>query len=547
MTDSGLDSPRGFAPTRNSWLYALAVAVIGLSSIASGGAPQQQSPDSTLSAPRVGLLSLRYPEMKSLDPDVREQLQFFQKQLAALAGNLETTEAELGEAYGQLGQIYHAYSLSDAAEVCYLNANRIAPQEFRWIYLLGYLYHKMGRLSEAAVYYAHARRLRSESLSLPVHLGDVLAQQNRPTEAAVQFEQALKIDSSCGAAHFGLGQLALSSGKHADAVGHFEKALASAPAANRIHYSLALAYRGLGDMERAETHLKQRGTVGIRVADHLVDGLKDLLRGERVHLIRGRMAFAAGRLSEAAAEFDKAVAARPTSIPARVNLGTSWAQLGKIEAAVEQFREVLRLDPGNPTAHYNLGFLLAGSNRPAEALPHLQVALGAYPEDSGARFLLAQAFRDTGQLEQALAEFSRVLQSDPANEEALLQQVNLLVAKKRFREALDQLEQANRRFPSRGRTAHTLALFLASSPDLDLRDGARALDLELLVFKASKSVSHGVTVAMALAELGRCEEAAQWQRRMIAAAEKAQKSDLVESLKVNLERYEKDQPCRPPN
>ena len=499
-----------------------------------------------MSAPRVGLLSLHFPEMENLDPDVREQLQFFQKELGTLAGNLETTEAELGEAYGQLGQLYHAYSLSDAAEVCYLNANRISPQEFRWIYLLGYLYHKTGRLSEAAVYYTHARRLRSESLSLPVHLGDVLAQQNRPTEAAVQFEQALKADSSCGAAHFGLGQLALSGGKYADAVGHFEKALASAPAANRIHYSLALAYRGLGDLERAEAHLKQRGTVGVRVADHLVDGLKELLRGERVHLIRGRMAFAAGRLPEAAAEFDKAVAARPTSIPARVNLGTSWAQLGKIEAAVEQFREVLRLDPEHPTSHYNLGFLLAGSNRPAEALSHLQVALGANPEDSGARFLLAQALRDTGQLEQALTEFSRVLQSDPAHEEALLQQVNLLVAKKKFREALDQLEQAHRRFPSRGRTAHTLALFLASSPDLDLRDGARALDLELLVFKASKSVSHGVTVAMALAELGRCEEAAQWQRRMIAAVEKAQKSDLVKTLKVNLERYEKNQPCRPP-
>ncbi len=532
--------------TRRFCLSVSTVVLIGLTTGIYDVQAQSQSSEASLSAPRVGLLSLRFPEMENLDPDVREQLQFFQKQLAALAGNLETTEAELGEAYGQLGQMYHAYSLSDAAEVCYLNANRIAPQEFRWIYLLGYLYHKTGRLSEAAVYYTHARKLRSESLSLPVHLGDVLVQQNRPTEAAVQFEQALKIDSNCGAAHFGLGQLALSSGKYADAVGHFEKALASAPAGNRIHYSLALAYRGLGDLERAETHLKQRGTVGIRVADPLLDELKDLLRGERVHLIRGRMAFAAGRLSEAAAEFDKAVAAKPTSIPARVNLGTSWAQLGKIEAAVEQFREVLRLDPEHPTAHYNLGFLLAGSNRPSEAVPHLQVALGAYPEDSGARFLLAQAFRDTGQLEQALTEFSRLLQSDPANEEALLQQVNLLVAKKRFREALDQLEQANRRFPSRGR-AHTLALFLASSPDLDLRDGARALDLELLVFKASKSVSHGVTVAMALAELGRCEEAAQWQRRMIAAAEKAQKSDLVESLKVNLERYEKDQPCRPPN
>ena len=531
--------------TRRFCLSVSTVVLIGLTSGIYDVQAQSQSPEASLTAPRVGLLPLRFPEMANLDPDVREQLQFFQKHLANLAGNLETTDAELGEAYGQLGQMYHAYALSDAAEVCYLNVNRVAPEDFRWIYLLGYLYHKAGRLSEASVYYTHARRLRSESLSLPVHLGDVLAQQNRPTEAAVQFEQALKIDGNCGAAHFGLGQLALSREKFADAVGHFEKALASAPSANRIHYSLALAYRGLGDMERAQTHLKQRGTVGIRVADPLVDGLKDLLRGERVHLIRGRVAFAAGRVSEAAAEFSKAVTAKPTSIPGRVNLGTSLAQLRKVGAAMEQFREVLRLNPEHPTARYNLGFLLAGADRIAEALPHLQAAVRANPEDSKARLLLARAFRDTGQLDQALTEFSRVLQSDPANEEALLQQVNLLVAGKKFREALEQLEQAHKRFPTHGRTAHTLAVFLASSPDLDLRDGARALDLELRVFKTSKSVSHGVTVAMALAELGRCEEAAQWQRRMIEAAQKAQKSGLVESLEVNLERYEKTQPCRP--
>ena len=109
--------------------------------------------------------------------------------------------------------MYHACLLSDAAEVCYLNAHRMAPQDFRWIYLLGYLYYKEGRLSEASLYYGHARKLRPEFLPVSVNLGDVLVQQNRRVEAAARFEQALELDPGCGAAHFGLGQLALSSGK----------------------------------------------------------------------------------------------------------------------------------------------------------------------------------------------------------------------------------------------------------------------------------------------------------------------------------------------
>jgi len=156
------------------------------------------------------------------------------------------------------------------------------------------------------------------------------------------------------------------------------------------------------------------------------------------------------------------------------------------------------LDPEHATAHYNLGFLLSGAKRRSEAIPHLRSTLSVNPEDSSARLLLAQALLETRQLDEALVQSTGVLQSDPANEEALLQQVNILAAKREFRGALEQLEQANNRYPTRGRTAHTLALFLASCHDLELRDGARALELELRVFKASKSLSHGGTVAMAL-------------------------------------------------
>ena len=531
---------------RVPWLAALALAIFGLSSIGSGAGAQQESTEAVLHPPRVGMLSLRYPQIESLEEQVREQLQAFQQNLVSVVRNPEATESQLSEAYGLVGQMYHAYSLSDAAELCYFNAHRAAAADFRWIYLLGYLYHKQGRLAESELYYREAHRLYSGYLGVPVHLGDVLFQQNRPTEATAQFEQALELDPSCGAAHFGLGQLALSRGKYADAVGYFQKTLENVPGANRVHYSLAMAYRGLGDLEKAQAHLERRGSVGVRVADRLVDGLEGLLRGERVHLIRGRMAFGAGRFSEAAAKFSKAVSAKPTSIPAHVILGASLAKLGDAEAAMKEFWEVLHLDSENLKARYNLGFLLASAKRFEEAIPHLRAVLEANAEDSVARLLLAQALLETRQIEPAPSQFSRVLESDPANEEALLQQVNLLVSGKRFAEALEQLEKTHKSFPHRGRPAHALATILAACPNPDLRDGARALDLEMRVFKASKSVSHGVTVAMALAELGRCQDAAEWQRRMIAAAEKAQKSDLVKQLMLNLERYEKGQPCRPP-
>src|SRR6185436_6953525 len=131
------------------------------------------------------------------------------------------------------------------------------------------------------------------------------------------------------------------------------------PGANRIHYSLALAYRGAGDLARAEANLAKRGPVGIRVADPLFDQLPDLIEGERLHLVRGQTALAAKRLGDAAGEFRKAIAAKPDSVAAHLNLATTLVQMNDLSAAVTEFRTVLRLDPENVNAHFNLAIVLA--------------------------------------------------------------------------------------------------------------------------------------------------------------------------------------------
>jgi len=48
-----------------------------------------------------------------------------------------------------------------------------------------------------------------------------------------------------------------------------------------------------------------------------------------------------------------------------------------------------------------------------------------------------------------------------------------------------------------------------------------------------------------LAELGRCDEAAAWVRRMTTKATAEGKPDLIEKLKTELSRYERARPCRP--
>jgi hypothetical protein len=54
------------------------------------------------------------------------------------------------------------------------------------------------------------------------------------------------------------------------------------------------------------------------------------------------------------------------------------------------------------------------------------------------------------------------------------------------------------------------------------------------------------TMAMALAETGRFDEAVRWQQEAITSARAGKREDLVRTLSTNLRLYENRQPCRTP-
>ena len=504
-----------------------------------------QTDNSVLQPPRKGLTPLSWPDLTKLEESVREQVAAEQNALAAVVKNPASSDVVLSEAYGKLGQLYHAYSLTVPARDCYLNANVLAPKDFRWIYLSGKLDQQDGSFEGAIRRYRSARTLKPDYVPTLVNLGNIFLELNRLDEASESFKAALALNANNASTHYGLGQVAMSRRNYSEAVDHFEKTLALAPAANRVHYSLAMAYRGLGDTEKARAHLAQQGNVSLRVHDPLVDGLRDSVTGERIFVSRGKLAFEARRYEDAAAEFRKALEAKPDSFTARVNLGAVLTQLGDRKGAMEQFEEAIRVDPSKTSAHYNLAVLLAGDNKHEQAIGHLRSVLSIDAGDNGARFLLAQELAKTGQTEAAIAEYSRTVEADPANESALLEFVKLVYPKGEFKRALDALKKGHALFPQKGRTVIVLAYVLATSPDLQLRDGAQSLDLAQKVYNATRAAQHGALVALALAELGRCSEAVEWQRGSIAAAEQSGNTDLKTKLQATLKNYEQTSACRP--
>jgi tetratricopeptide (TPR) repeat protein len=489
----------------------------------------------------VAQSAIQLPPLDNLEPAVSNQIREQHQAFLSIVNAADASNRELAEAHGSLAQVLHAYEIFEPAEAAYVSASRLAPRDGRWPHLLGYLYQQTGRLEEAADTFIAARRIQPDDHAVTVRLGEVYLRLNRLRDAREQFQSV--VDVFPALAQSGLGEIALRERRFEDAIDHLRAALERVPAATSIHYRIAMAYRGLGRLDQARSHLRQRGTGVIRIGDPVVDALQGLIRGERGLVVQGRRAYESGQFREAADAFERAVHAAPGSATPRVNLGLARLQLGDAAAAIAQFEAALRLDPANAAAHSSLGQLLAQRGRDREAIGHLEAAFEQSPGEASVSRALSGALVRLGRDDEALRVLERAASANADDEELVVSLSILLADRARYRDAVTLLDRANRRLPDRTAIATTLARLLASSPDASLRDGRRALEIAMSVHASDPAPVHAETVALALAELGRCEEARNWMMRAIAEARRMKDDAEAARLERELARYKGD-PCR---
>lgn len=497
-----------------------------------------------------GLLPIPNPLLDHLEKSVSRQLLEKRREVDALAGKPGVGRQELGTAYGDLGQLYHAYEFTEAAEACYRNALILDPPNLEWRYSLGYLLQTVGRFSGALDLYQGVKTGgQSPQLDYLVYIraGDCYRSLNQPDQAKRSIEAAFRINPEGPAVLARLGEAALAEKQYDDAIKYLVSALEKQPAADKLHYPLGMAYRGAGDMEKARLHMSKYGMVDVQPPDPLKSRFEKLRKGYHTHLLSGKLAFSAKRYTEAIAEYRKAIEADPKKPGAKVDLGAALARLGKYNEAMAQFEEAIRLAPDSAPAHYNLGTLYAFFGNHAKAIEHLQIVIDKNPKDAGAHLGLANALRNARRFEKAFEHYKTAVRIEPELASGWLGMSTLFSSADQHGEAIRILEEAHTRMPHNQRVTHALAHLLAASPDLERRQGRRALDLATSVFQASKNHEYARTVAMAYAQLDRCDKAVEWMETAIELAlNSKQASSVLDVLKRNLDHFKTRRPCRTP-
>jgi tetratricopeptide (TPR) repeat protein len=380
---------------------------------------------------------------------------------------------------GELAMLLQAHSQFEHAEAFYRRAQRFAPSEMKWTYYLGIVEQRQAEHDAAAANFRETLRLEPGYGPARLHLAESLLALGQLDESGKLYQAVVDSNPEIAEAHFGLGRVLTAKGDAAASVAPLRRACELGPRFGAAHYALALAYRDLGESEKAKQQLalyEANRDGGPLPPDPLMADVTALKTGANVHLGRGVDLEKAGRLAEAVAEHEKAVELDPDLVQARINLvilygrlgnfdkayqhyqaaiktGAPYAELhynfgvlafekGRLKEAKAAFTEALKLNPHYAAAHNNLGYLLETEGRRDDAERHYRAAIDDQPNHRLAHFHLGRLLAQKGRTREAIAEFQQIL--EPVDDQTPQYLYALAAAHDRVGERPKALEYARR-------------------------------------------------------------------------------------------------------
>ncbi len=122
---------------------------------------------------------------------------------------------------------------------------------------------------------------------------------------------------------------------------------------------------------------------------------------------------AIGQPDAAIDEYREALKIKPEFPYASTNLGLLLLDKGNADEAMQHFMDALAIDQNNPWAHYGLGLVLVRQNKPDAALKEYEQALRLDPRLYMAHYRIGALYLGQGNTMDAAAEFSRALDIAP--------------------------------------------------------------------------------------------------------------------------------------
>jgi tetratricopeptide (TPR) repeat protein len=231
---------------------------------------------------------------------------------------------------------------------------------------------------------------------------------------------------------------------------------------------------------------------------------------------------------------------------------TIMAGQGQPGNAIPYFQKALALEPGSAQLHFALGSAYHQTGWDEQAVAEFQKALEldpALPQAAQMRENLADYFSGAGRLNEAIAQYQKVLEINSDNAAVQYDLGRAFYKTGRSGEAIPHLQKALELQPSlavneNASDNNDLAWSLATSPDPGQRNGPLAVKLAEAACKMTdyrETVMVG-TLAAAHGEAGQFDDAISTAQKAITLAKENHQPDLLRTNQQLLALYLKHQP-----
>jgi tetratricopeptide (TPR) repeat protein len=315
---------------------------------------------------------------------------------------------------------------------------------------------------------ADARRQPDQAvLQQHAREGERALAEGRYGDAQKAYETLRQLTPGTGEVHARLGLILFQQGKFRDAVGPLREAVRLKPGLPKVDALLGMSLSELGQYKEAlpavtKAFSQAEDVVLRRMAGlHLQriytalgrdrDAVDVALRLSRLHPDDPEVLYHSGRLfaNFAYLQTMKLAAVAPDSVWLHQAAGEANESQGLHDAALREYRQVLKVAPRRPGIHFRIGRVLlkrSSSNASADDVRDARAAFGDElaldPTNANAAYELAEMNRQAGELEPARKLFGQAVSHDPAFEDALVGLARTLIALGRPADAIPHLQAA---------------------------------------------------------------------------------------------------------
>ncbi|PYT96620.1 MAG: hypothetical protein DMG38_23060 [Acidobacteria bacterium] len=286
-------------------------------------------------------------------------------------------------------------------------------------------------------------------------------------DAEKAYAKLRELQPAVAEVHANLGLIYFKQGKFEDAVHALRQALKLKPTLTKSDNLLGMSLSELGRYEEALPSLRKcfprlsepeikrlcglellRAYTGLKRDKNAVDVAMEL---DRLYAEDPEILYQTGKIygNFAFLTMRKLAEVAPNSLWRHLAAGEAQESRGSYDQAIQEYREVLRLEPSRPGMHYRIGRTLLSRywqrhlpDDTAEAQKEFEWELQLFPSNANAAYELGELHRSARHTDEAEKYFEQALEYYPGFAEAHLGLAAVLVEKKETEQALVHAQKA---------------------------------------------------------------------------------------------------------